>query len=96
MEKTLGSSVKIELGSVPEIKTTFTEDNPLLAIYPILDVSLVFKLVISILTLLLAYDAISGEKEQGTQKLMLCGTVPRHQVLMGKFFTVLYKIGYLM
>jgi ABC-type transport system involved in multi-copper enzyme maturation permease subunit len=85
MEKALGNSVKIDLDSVPEVKTAYTEDNPLLTIYPTLDVSLVFKIVISILALLLAYDAVSGEKEQGTLRLMLSGRVARYQILIGKF-----------
>ena len=37
------------------------------------------------LVLLLAYDAISGEKEDKTLGLMLSNNIPRHQVLFGKF-----------
>jgi ABC-type transport system involved in multi-copper enzyme maturation permease subunit len=33
---------------------------------------------------LLAYDAVSGEREQGTLRLMLSGTAARYQVLLGK------------
>ncbi|MCK4417147.1 MAG: ABC transporter permease subunit [Candidatus Latescibacteria bacterium] len=84
VEKQLGNSVKIELSSVPEISAGYAEDNPLLSIFPSLDVLLIFKIVLSVLALLLAYDIVSGEKEQGTLRLMLSGTVPRHQVLLGK------------
>jgi len=43
-----------------------------------------FEIVLSILALLIAYDTVSGEREQGTLKLILSGTVARHQVLTGK------------
>ncbi len=85
VEKQLGNSVKIELSSVPEISPGYIAGNPLLSIFPSLDILLVFKIVISILALLLAYDVVSGEKEQGTLKLMLSGIVARYQVLLGKF-----------
>jgi ABC-type transport system involved in multi-copper enzyme maturation permease subunit len=68
----------------PETASTTVSKNPLLAVFPVLDVTLVFKLVISVLALLLAYDSISGEKEDGTLKLMLASGIPRHQVLLGK------------
>ena len=85
LEKRLGYSAKIELDNIPELSAVSTGLNPYLSIYPILDVSLVFKIVMSVLALLVAYDAISGERERGTLKLVLSGTVARYQVLAGKF-----------
>jgi ABC-type transport system involved in multi-copper enzyme maturation permease subunit len=84
LEKRLGNSAKIDFENVPEIKNKYAERNPLLVIFPTLDISLIFEIVISVLVLLIAYDAVSGEKEQGTLKLMLSGTAARHQVLIGK------------
>ncbi len=81
----IGTSVRISIGEVPKLVSAATTKNPLLAVFPVLDIALIFKLVISILAILLAYDAISGEKEDGTLKLMLSNSVPRHQVLFGKF-----------
>jgi ABC-type transport system involved in multi-copper enzyme maturation permease subunit len=103
IEKQLGNSARIELGDVFEIEATSVEGNPLLAIFPALDVSLIFKIVMSILALLVAYDAISGERERGTLKLTLSGRVARHQLLLGKLlaglltlivpFSVIFVIG---
>ena len=84
LEKRLGYSAKIELDNVPELSAVSTGLNPYLSIYPILDVSLVFKIVMSVLALLIAYNVISGEREQGTLKLMLSGKIARYQVLLGK------------
>jgi len=84
LEKRLGYSAKIELDNIPELSAVSTGINPYLSIYPVLDVSLVFKIVMSVLALLVAYDVIAGERERGTLKLVLSGTVARYQVLAGK------------
>jgi ABC-type transport system involved in multi-copper enzyme maturation permease subunit len=94
MEKRLGNSAEINPStsdlreinapSIYEIKTIPTETNPLLSIFPVLDISLIFEIVISVMALLVAYDAISGERENGTLKLILSNTVSRSKVLLGK------------
>ena len=84
LEKRLGNSAKIEPKSVPQINMDVTADNPFLSIFPSLDVSLIFKIVLSLLVLLFAYDAISGEREQGTLKLIMSSELPRYHFLLGK------------
>jgi ABC-type transport system involved in multi-copper enzyme maturation permease subunit len=84
LEKRLGNFAKIEPESVPQINMTITTDNPFLSIFPSLDVSLIFKIVLSLLVLLFAYDAISGEREQGTLKLIMSSNLPRYHFLLGK------------
>lgn len=92
LEKRLTNSSKIELETIPEINPGLADDNPFLTIFPSLDISLIFKTVISILALLIAYDVISGEREWGTLKLILSGRVARHQVLIGKIFAGLITL----
>jgi len=82
LEKQLGNSATIEYDKVPEISGTAA--NHYLSIFSIFDASLIFKIVISVLALLVAYDAISGERERGTLRLVLSGTAARYQVLLGK------------
>jgi len=84
IEKQLVGAARIELDTVPELSLTERQGNPYLPVFSVFDESLIFKIVISVLALLVAYDVISGEKEQGTLKLMLSGATARHQVLMGK------------
>ncbi len=78
-------SIRISVGEVPKLGSADASKNPFLPVFPVLDVALIFKLVISVLAILLAYDAISGEREDETLKLMLSNSVPRHQILFGKF-----------
>jgi ABC-type transport system involved in multi-copper enzyme maturation permease subunit len=82
LAKQLGNSATIEYDKVPEI--TGATANNYLSIFSVFDASLIFKIVIGVLALLLAYDAISGEREHGTLRLMLSNTAARHQVLLGK------------
>jgi ABC-type transport system involved in multi-copper enzyme maturation permease subunit len=82
LEKQLGGSATIEYDKVPEISGAAA--NHYLSIFSVFDVSLIFKIVISVLALLVAYDAISGERERGTLRLVLSNTAARYQVLLGK------------
>jgi ABC-type transport system involved in multi-copper enzyme maturation permease subunit len=84
LEKRIGESATIELDKVPEISAAATEGNPYQSVFPVFDASLILKIVIGVLALLVAYDAVSGERERGTLKLMLSGTTRRHQVLLAK------------
>lgn len=82
LEKQLGNSATIEYDKIPEIAGAAA--NHYLSIFSVFDISLILKIVISVLALLVAYDAISGEREHGTLRLMLSGTAARYQVLLGK------------
>ena len=80
----LENSERIDLDEVSGAETGVGEANTLLSVFPTLDVTLILKIVISVLALLMAYDVVSGEREQGTLRLILSSTTPRHQVLLGK------------
>ncbi len=88
----MGNSAKVDLSSVPEIDPAPANVNPFLCIFPTLDLSLVFKVVISLLALLVAYDAASGERERGTLKLTLSNPAARHEVLLGKLLAGLLTL----
>ena len=48
--------------------------------------------VLSLVALLFTFDAISGERERGTLRLMLANSVPRHTALIGKLLGTLISI----
>jgi ABC-type transport system involved in multi-copper enzyme maturation permease subunit len=93
LEKQLAGSAKIELEKVPELSVTERGGNPYLPILAVFDQSLIFKIIISILALLVAYDVVSGEREQGTLKLMLSDPIARHQVVLGKLLAGLITLS---
>ena len=57
------------------------------------DWTFIIGYVLSLIALLFTFDAISGERELGTLRLMLANPVPRHTVLIGKFLGALISIG---
>ena len=60
-------------------------DNPFLSIFLAIDVIFVFKIVLSALAILFAYNTISGERENGTLKLVLSNPIPRDALVLGKY-----------
>ena len=60
-------------------------NNPFLAMFLTVDVVFIFKIVLSALAILFAYNTISGEREDGTLKLVLSNAIPRDVVVLGKY-----------
>jgi ABC-type transport system involved in multi-copper enzyme maturation permease subunit len=59
-------------------------EDPLYAVFRFLDLDFVFQIVLSLFAILFAYDAINGEKEQGTLRLTFANPVPRAHYIIGK------------
>ncbi len=57
------------------------------------DWAFIIAYVLSLIALLFTFDAISGERERGTLRLMLANSVPRHTVLIGKFLGALISVS---
>ena len=53
------------------------------------DWTFIIGYILSLIALLFTFDAISGEREHGTLRLMLANAIPRHTVLIGKFLGAL-------
>jgi ABC-type transport system involved in multi-copper enzyme maturation permease subunit len=84
IESQVSDSVGIDSHSIPELHGGAVAANPYLAILQSLDLSLLYRTVLSLLAVLIACDAISGERIAGTLMLTASGTVARHQMLLGK------------
>jgi len=59
-------------------------EDPIFAVFRFLDLDFVFQIVLSLFAILFAYDAINGEKEQGTLRLTFANPVPRAHYIVGK------------
>ena len=95
-ERQLGQAVKVLLFEVPyqaEEVSPFQSSNPYLAIFAFFDVVYIFQLVLGLLAILIASETISGEKEDGTLRLMLTTNVSRAQVLVGKILAGLTTLA---
>ncbi|HUU45945.1 MAG TPA: ABC transporter permease subunit [Acidobacteriota bacterium] len=81
-----------DIGRTTEVKTRgeltaedsrFNED-PIYAAFRFLDLNFVFQIVLSLFAILFGYDAISGEKERGTLRLVFANAIPRATFILGK------------
>lgn len=72
-------------------------DNPQSLLFGKLDWLSSITLVVSLMVLILTYDAISGEKGKGTLRLIIANSVPRHRILfckiVGKYIAFLVPFG---
>jgi ABC-type transport system involved in multi-copper enzyme maturation permease subunit len=84
-ERTLGPGVKITHRQIPYLAQKRKTDNPYLDIIPPIDFTTVTKVILSLLAVLLSFDAVSGEKEAGTLRLLLSNPISRPTLLLGKY-----------
>jgi ABC-type transport system involved in multi-copper enzyme maturation permease subunit len=59
-------------------------DEPLLALFRFVDLEFTFQVILSLLAILFAYDAVCGERERGTLRLTFSQPVPRAVYILGK------------
>ena len=59
--------------------------NPLLSLFPVADVLFVVATVLSLLAFVISYDAVSGEREEETIKLLMSYSVPRARLILAKW-----------
>ena len=59
--------------------------NTALPLFPSIDLVAFVGLILSLMAIVFGYDAVCGEKERGTLRLMLSYSVPRHLVLLSKW-----------
>ena len=85
VEGFLGNTVEVSYNLVPVKATEHGSDNPYLAVFRGIDLTLVFQIVISLLALLFAYNTIAGARENGTLPLTLSNSVPRGVLLLGEY-----------
>jgi ABC-type transport system involved in multi-copper enzyme maturation permease subunit len=91
-EKSLPNNFRFDVFSsdLPEIKG---RSNFTLSHFSNIDWAFIVSVILSFLALVFTYDSVSGEKEDGTLRQMLANTIPRHEVLLGKYLGVVITIG---
>ncbi len=85
LEKRMGTILRFSYAKVPTMLTWKKETNPLVAAFPPFDLATVAGLLFSLMALFFAFDAVSGEQERNTLKLMAANRVARWQILVGKW-----------
>jgi len=91
LDRRLGNSIKIKHTLVPTLWDTrsHSADNPFLNLFSSVDLVLIFQIILSLLALLFAHDAIAGEREAGTLRLTMTNPVSRPIILLAKYISAM-------
>ena len=85
LEPNLGQSIPVQgYRGNKRLKMSHVASEPILGVFPLLDLRLIVQVVLSLFVLLLTYDAVCGEKEAGTLRLAASFPVPKDRLLLGK------------
>lgn len=79
-------------GELNLINSRYSAD-PLFAVFRFLDLNFVVVIVFSLFAILFGYDAINGEKEAGTLKLVFANRVSRASFILSKLLGSLIALG---
>ena len=71
-------------GITADVNIEAFDNDPLPVMFPLIDLTFIVAILVSLVALILTYDAVSGEKEDGTLRLMLANGLPRSRVLLAK------------
>ena len=91
LDKQVGNEIQIDHAFVPTIwdAEKHGADNPFLNLFTSIDIALVFQGVLSLLALIFAYDALAGERERGTLRLVLTHPIRRGYILFAKYISAM-------
>jgi ABC-type transport system involved in multi-copper enzyme maturation permease subunit len=84
VEDSNGLSVRVNADQPPQLLASEQRD-PLMFLFPAMDLVNFVGIIMSLLAIVFGYDAICGEKERGTLRLMLSYSVPRDRLLLAKW-----------
>ena len=91
LDKQVGNEIAVYHAFVPTIWDAVKHgaDNPFLNLFTSIDIALVFQGVLSLLALVFAYDALAGERERGTLRLVLTHPIRRGYILFAKYISAM-------
>jgi len=81
-----GRSATMSVFREPVLESTQWNDEPIYAIFGSFSIFFIINVLASLFAIMMTYDSISGERENGTLKLLLSSKLSRTQLLLGKFF----------
>ena len=84
LEKEMSRSISISQMQEPRLGRS-KYPNPLYVLFPAPDLLYIVNIIGSLLAVLFAFDAICGEQEGVTLRLLLAQSLPRHTLLLAKW-----------
>jgi ABC-2 type transport system permease protein len=89
-DRTLGNKANINYLNIPDRLSGYMSSRQPARLRSIsgfgsVDFAFLVRVILSLLVIFLAYDAVAEEKQSGTLKLALANALPRSHLLLGKF-----------
>jgi len=89
LDKRAKNSLQIRIGEVPflwgDVSRNTGFSNPFRYLLADIDLVSIFQILFSLLALVFAYDAIAGDRENGTLRLILVNPVGRGLIVLAKY-----------
>jgi len=73
-----------QLNSI-KLKSSNYSNNPLFAVFRMIDLVFIVQIVFSLLAVLFTYNTVNGERENGMLRLVFSNSVPRYKYAAAKF-----------
>ena len=91
LDKRLNNEVFVFYSYVPTLwdGQKHGSTNPFLNLFSSIDIVFIFQVVLSLMALIFAYDALAGERERGTLRLVLTHPVSRGKILLAKYISAM-------
>ncbi len=80
----IGRFAPVNTTSRPSLTSSHYSEEPIYAVFRFVDFSFIVLVVLSLMAIVFTYDAISGEREQGTLKLIFSNGVSKSSYLLAK------------
>ena len=83
-EKTLDRTAVVSRDFLPGFEGS-SAGNPIVLLFPAADMLFIVGVVFSLLAFFISYDAVAGERERGTLKLLMSYPLPRDTLILAKW-----------
>jgi ABC-type transport system involved in multi-copper enzyme maturation permease subunit len=80
----IGRWSDIESERAVKLRHSAYSDDPIFAVFRFVDFAFIVQVVLSLFAILFTYDAVNGEREGGTLRLVFSNSVPRARYLIAK------------
>ena len=92
LDKRQGNEIWVYHGYVPTLwdARMHGSDNLFLKVFTSIDIVFIIEVLLSLMALIFAYDAIAGEREGGTLRLVLTHPVSRGHILLAKYISAMF------
>ena len=89
----IGRSVPVQGRGELNLENSYYSDDTASAVFRLLDLEFVFTIVFSLFAILFCYNAINGEKEGGTLRLLFSNSLSRDKYILGKIAGSFLALG---